>query len=284
MAKKSRAAARKVKDKWKSKSWYNIIAPDMFDSRVLGETPADSLEKLKGRVTEVTVQDLTGDFSKMHIKLRFKVHDVRGGDAYTYFIGHDMTSDYIRRLTRRKRSRTDGTFDVMTKDDNLIRVKPMAIADRRIQSSKQSAIRTKMREIVASEASEKTLSELVRAMITGEMARKIVHSCKSIQPLQRVEIRKSEIMRISKLPDIPEKAPSEEELPEEPASEVPDVVEEGETAEGAEASEEAEESETPEEPAEAPELEAVEESETAEETEEAAEPAEEKEAEESAES
>jgi small subunit ribosomal protein S3Ae len=272
MAKKSRAAARKVKDKWKSKSWYNLIAPDMFDSRVLGETPADSLEKVKGRVTEVTVQDLTGDFSKMHIKLRFKVHDIRGGDAYTYFIGHDMTSDYIRRLTRRKRSRTDGTFDVMTKDDNLIRVKPMAIADRRIQSSKQSAIRTRMEEIVKSEASGKTLSELVKSMIMGEMARKIVHACKSIQPLQRVEIRKSEIMRISKLPDIPEKAPSEEEPPEEPASEVPEVVEEGKTAEGAEASDEAEETEAPEEAAEASEQAVDEEAEET--TEEAEEPAE----------
>ena len=261
MAKKSRAAARKVKDKWKSKTWYNIIAPEMFDSRILGETPADSPEKLIDRVTEVTVQDIIGDFSKMHIKLRFKVHDVRGGDAYTYFIGHDMTSDYIRRLTRRKKSRTDGTFDVVTKDDNLVRIKPMAIAERRIQSSKQSAIRKKMGDIVKSEASGKILSELVRAMIMGEMAKKIAVACRSIQPLQRVEIRKSELMRISKLPDIPEKAPEEEpeeppateepEEGEEPAEEVP---EESEAAEETpeEAPEEApEEPEVTEEPAEA---------------------------------
>ena len=248
MAKKSRAAARKVKDKWKSKTWYNIIAPEMFDSRILGETPADSPEKLINRVTEVTVQDITGDFSKMHIKLRFKVHDVRGGDAYTYFIGHDMTSDYIRRLTRRKKSRTDGTFDVVTKDDNLVRIKPMAIAERRIQSSKQSAIRKKMGDIVKSEASGKILSELVRAMIMGEMAKKIAVACRSIQPLQRVEIRKSELMRISKLPDIPEKAP-EEEPEEPPATEEPEEGEEPaeEVPEESEAAEETPE-ETPEEP------------------------------------
>lgn len=260
MAKKSRAAARKVKDKWKSKTWYNIIAPEMFDSRILGETPADSPEKLINRVTEVTVQDITGDFSKMHIKLRFKVHDVRGGDAYTYFIGHDMTSDYIRRLTRRKKSRTDGTFDAMTKDDNLVRIKPMAIAERRIQSSKQSAIRKKMGEIVKSEASGKILSELVRSMIMGEMSKKIAVACRSIQPLQRVEIRKSELMRISKLPDIPEKTPEEEpeeepeepktpeETPEEPPEEPEAAEETPETApEESEVAEETPE-ETPEEP------------------------------------
>lgn len=259
MAKKSRTAARKVKDKWKSKSWYNIIAPDMFDSRILGETPADEPEKLKDRITEVTVQDLTGDFSKMHIKLRFKVHDVRGGDAYTYFIGHDMTSDYIRRLTRRKRSRTDGTFDVMTKDNNLIRIKPMAIAERRIMSSKQSALRKRMGEIVQKEAAEKTLSELVRAIIMGEMSKKIAIACRTIQPLNRVEIRKSEVMRISKLPDIPER-PREAEEPAEPeAPEKPDegepAEEPGETEEPAEPPEEpAEEAEEPVEPEETPEV------------------------------
>jgi small subunit ribosomal protein S3Ae len=279
MAKKSRAASRKVKDKWKSKSWYNVIAPEMFDSRILGETPADSPEMLKNRVTEVTVQDLTGDFSKMHIKLRFKVHEVRAGDAYTYFIGHDMTSDYIRRLTRRKKSRTDGTFDVMTKDDNLVRVKPMAIAERRIMSSKQSAIRKKMGEIVKAEASEKTFSELVRAMIVGETAKKIAVACRSIQPLQRVEIRKSELMKISKLPDIPEK-PAEEEAEEPPPAEEPEEGDEPaeEPAEESEAGEEAPEPvpETPEEPEVA--------EEPAEASEEVAEPAEEVEEEEPVES
>jgi small subunit ribosomal protein S3Ae len=217
----------------------------------------------------------------MHIKLRFKVHEVRGGDAYTYFIGHDMTSDYIRRLTRRKRSRTDGTFDVKTKDDNLVRIKPMAIAERRIMSSKQSAIRKKMGEIVEAEASEKTLSELVRAMIVGEMAKKIAVACRTIQPLQRVEIRRSELMRISKLPDIPEKPTEEEaeEAEEPPPPEEPEEV--GEPAEEAPVEPGAEE--------EAPELpEAPEEPEVAEEpaeaSEEVAEPAEEVEEEEPVES
>src|SRR5437773_786845 len=114
--KKSRAAARKIKDKWKAKVWYNLLAPEMFNKQALGETPTDDPGKLVGRVTEVTVQDLTGDFAKMHIKLAFRVDHVQGQDALTQFVGHDMTSDYIRRLTRRKRTRTDLTVDVVTKD------------------------------------------------------------------------------------------------------------------------------------------------------------------------
>src|SRR5881397_3376724 len=71
--KKSRAAARKIKDKWKAKVWYNLLAPEMFNKQVLGETPTDTPDKLVGRVTEVTVKDLTGDFSTMNIKLKSPV-------------------------------------------------------------------------------------------------------------------------------------------------------------------------------------------------------------------
>jgi small subunit ribosomal protein S3Ae len=97
MVKKERAAARKIKDKWKAKNWYTLHDPEMFNKSPLGETPSDEPEKLLGRITEVTVQDITGDFSKMHIKLIFKAEGLQGSDINTRFIGHDMTSDYIRR-------------------------------------------------------------------------------------------------------------------------------------------------------------------------------------------
>ncbi len=271
MAKKSRAAARKIKDKWKAKNWYNMIAPTMFNKVLIGETLADDPELLMGRVSEVTVQDLTGDFSKMHIKLAFKIQDIKGNDAYTQFVGHDLTSDYVRRLTRRKKTRTDSTLDVTTKDGTRIRVKPMAIADRRIQSSKQTAIREIMRNVVANAAKEKTVGEFVKAIISGEMAKNIAVACKPVQPMQRVEIRKSEVISFGELPEMPEEEPAEEELPEEkpegePAEEVAEEkpageAEKGEPAEEAVPEEEAEktgaaeveaEPEVPEEPAEEP--------------------------------
>ncbi|HEC94802.1 MAG TPA: 30S ribosomal protein S3ae, partial [Thermoplasmatales archaeon] len=37
---KSRAAARKIKDKWKAKSWYRILAPALFDNVAVAETLA----------------------------------------------------------------------------------------------------------------------------------------------------------------------------------------------------------------------------------------------------
>lgn len=207
--KKSRAAARKIKDKWKAKVWYNLLAPEMFNKQLLGETPTDTADKLVGRVTEVTVQDLTGDFSKMHIKLAFRVSQVQGQDALTQFVGHDMTSDYIRRLTRRKRTRTDLTVDVVTKDGWNVRVKPMAITDRRIQSSKQRVIRTIMAKLVTDVAAKQSIGEFVKGIISGDLAKTIALGCKPIHPVSRVEVRKSEVWAMGEVPP-PTEAPATE--------------------------------------------------------------------------
>ncbi len=222
--KKSRAAARKIKDKWKAKVWYNLLAPEMFNKQLLGETPTDTPDKLVGRITEVTVQDLTGDFSKMHIKLLFRVNQVQGQDALTQFVGHDMTSDYIRRLTRRKRTRTDLTVDVTTKDGWRLRVKPMAITDRRIQSSKQRVIRAIMTKTIADQAAKQSVGEFVKGIISGELAKAIALGCKPIHPVSRVEVRKSEVTAMGAIPTEPiaEPAAAEEKPAEAPAEAPPD--------------------------------------------------------------
>src|SRR6184192_1711534 len=227
--KKSRAAARKIKDKWKAKVWYNLLAPEMFNKQALGETPTDDPCKLVGRVTEVTVQDLTGDFAKMHIKLAFRVDHVQGQDALTQFVGHDMTSDYIRRLTRRKRTRTDLTVDVVTKDGWNVRVKPMAITDRRIQTAKQRVIRTIMTKTVGDVASKQSIGEFVKGIISGDLAKTIALACKPIHPVSRVEVRKSEVWAVGEVPPSAEAPVSEVAStpapppPEEPAPPQPEA-------------------------------------------------------------
>src|SRR2546425_8070175 len=225
--KKTRTSARKIKDRWKAKGWYNLLAPEMFNKQVLGETVADESGKIVGRITEVTVKDCSWDFRKIHIKLHFKVQHVQGQDALTQFVGHAMTSDYVRRLTRRKRPGTDGTFDVTTKDAWKVRVKPMAIADRRIQSSKQRVIRQIMERVIRGTAAANSMGDFVRAMISGELAKNIAVSCKPIQPISRVEVRQSEVLEVGAVPE-PTPATAEAPAAEAPAAPMPEMPAAGE--------------------------------------------------------
>src|SRR5689334_20841761 len=101
---RARVAARRTKDKWKAKNWYKVTAPASFNGAMLAETLSDEAEKVTGRTVEVTLNELTGDMKQMHVKLDFQVTEVVDLNARTKFVGHTMTSDYIRRLTRRGNS------------------------------------------------------------------------------------------------------------------------------------------------------------------------------------
>ena len=249
-------AGRKVKDKWKAKEWYNVHAPKMFNEMVIGETPAADPELLIGRTTEVTVQDITGDFSKMHIKMKFKVNGVDGHEARSTFIGHDLTSDYVRRLTRRKKTKTDHVVDVVTFDHYTLRIKTMSIAERRIQSSQEMGMRQIIGITLNKMAETMTLSDFIKAIISGDLAKDIARACRVVIPIKRIEIRKTEVLKVgdgepeSIIEDVPVRE-SEDEASEETTEETSD---------------ESAEEESVEEPvAEAPEEESAEESETSDE-------------------
>ncbi len=229
--------AKKLKDKWKAKEWYSVIAPMMFNRAKIGETLADEPEKLLGRTIEVTLADLIGDYKYMHIKLRFKIVDHSTSEAYARFIGHDLTSDFIRRQTRRKRTKMEGVFDTISKDGYRLRIKPMAISDKRIQSSVQYQIRKRMDELVKKMGEEHTFSEIVSLILTSDRTRSlgnaIQRECKIIYPLKRVDVRRLEVLEVPSGEDTSEVLSADlVPLPVESGDEPePETVEDGEKTE-----------------------------------------------------
>ena len=191
---RSRTTARKMKDKWKAKTWYTIMAPSSFDNVTIADTLADNPVNLINRVTEVSLQDLTNDFRKSHIKLYFKVHNVEETNAHTQFVGHTLTSDYLRRMIRRKRSKIDGVYDATTRDGATIRVKPFATTDKRIQNSQRKIVRETMKNTILDRAKVSTLSEFMKFIIDGKIGSDIYKNCKKLYPVKRVEVYKTQVL------------------------------------------------------------------------------------------
>ena len=121
--------------------WYQLHAPSMFNYAIMAHTPADSAEVVNGRVTEVPLEKLTGDFNQKNFMIKFRVNEVRGNNAFTSFDGHRLTSDYKRALTRRKNSRIDCNFVLKLQDDVQIRIKPIIMVDKRIKKSQERVLR-----------------------------------------------------------------------------------------------------------------------------------------------
>lgn len=196
MSAKARAEARKQRDKWKSKRWYTIRAPRFpWDFKNIGETLGESDEHILGRVYSMTLQEFNGDFTKMHILLKFKVASCVGQDAITQFIGHEHQNDHIRRQVRRYRGKVDAVVDVVTKDGYLIRMKPMVITQNRVKTSVKQAIREKASETIRTTAAKMTYADLQKVMLSGELEESITKVVKVIYPTKTCIIRKSQLLQ-----------------------------------------------------------------------------------------
>jgi len=190
----ARAAARKQRDKWKSKRWYDIRAPRTpWSYQIIGETIAEDDSRVLGRIYEITQHELDGDFSRMHVKLRFRVIETLNRDALTQFIGHEVMQDHMRRQVRRYRGKMDDVIDVITIDGYHIRVKPLIISQRRINSSRKSAIRELTRDVVMQAGGTSTWVDLQKSILDGTLERDIKDVAVKIHPIRNVMIRKSEM-------------------------------------------------------------------------------------------
>lgn len=187
-------ARRRVRDTWREKAWYTIKTPVEFGEKEIGSTPARDPEFLLGRTIEVTMRELTGDFSKQYIKLQFEISDVAGKVASTKFAGHKITTDRVRSMIRRGTSRIDASVIVSTKDDHEIKVHVLAVTSRRAKSSQQKFMRETIENLVAESASEKSFKEFSEILTNGRLASEIYHNAKKIYPLNRVEIIKSKVL------------------------------------------------------------------------------------------
>jgi small subunit ribosomal protein S3Ae len=191
--------ARKVQrklDKWKSKTWYNVETPEFMSRTSIGVTPAEEPEQLIGRVVETTVGEIANDFTKHNTKLRLEISDVNGDTANTRFLGHEITTDYLRSIVKRQTSRIDANLDVTTKDGYKIRVKPICFTVKRARSSQIKGIREVMVKIAEERAAELSYEQFVEEAIMGKLSANIYRNAKSIYPLRRVEIRKTEVLSV----------------------------------------------------------------------------------------
>jgi small subunit ribosomal protein S3Ae len=188
----ARRSQRKA-DSRKAKQWYKVVSPEMFGRVPFGETIANDPERIVGRIIETTLGDLTNNFSKQNTKLKFRVDRVAGDSAYTKFLGHEMTTDYVRSLVKRRTSRIDSIVDVTTTDGYTVRIKPSCFTVKRARANQVKCIRDLSKSVVMERSKNLDLNQLIQDVVGGKVSLDIYKEAKMIYPLRRVEVRKTEI-------------------------------------------------------------------------------------------
>jgi small subunit ribosomal protein S3Ae len=202
--------SKRVRDKWRGKAWYMVVAPPFFGNVELGALPAENPEQLIGRVVEATLYDITSDFSHQYLKMFFQINELDGKTAHTLFKGHEYSRDYLRSLVRRRTTKVDGLFNLTTKDGYRLRVAVSALTLSRIKTSQEKIIRDMMAKTINEKASVLTLDQFVQEMVLGKIASDVYNKAKKVAPLRHVGIRKSKLVDQPAQPMQPTQAPQQE--------------------------------------------------------------------------
>jgi small subunit ribosomal protein S3Ae len=182
---------RSVSKQQQEKRWYTVLAPEQFDRAEIGETLADEPEKAIDRTIETTLGDLRNDAGENNTKLTFRIRELGSDTAYTEFVKHELTRDYLRSLVRRGSSKVEAYVTVLTTDDYRVQIQPVALTTKKADASQEQAIRETMVEMIEEAAEERTFADLVDSVVEGRLSSAIYNEATTIYPLRRVEIQKA---------------------------------------------------------------------------------------------
>lgn len=188
--------AKKVRDKWRAKEWYDVYAPSYFGEKKVASIPCSDPTRLIGRVVETTLYDITNDFSHQSQKLYFLVANVKGTRAETILKGHEYSADYLRSLVRRGSTRIDAIFNVTSRDQYVTRASVVAFTRDRVNANQQHLIRSVMRKTIEEKGATLAYDQLCHEMVLGIFGSEIYNLAKKIAPLRHVGVRKSKLLVI----------------------------------------------------------------------------------------
>lgn len=191
MAKKKQAGRRV--EGWKAKSWYKVYTPEVLGKTYIGDTIANDADSVVGRILQTTLGEIINDYAKQNVKVKFRIANVAGDSAYTEFLGHELTRDYMRSMIKRRTSRIDCHVPVMTKDGKKMDLTVTCFTLTRANLSQIHSIRGLISGMVAKMGSESDMNAVINGIVNGEISREVFKAVKPLFPIRRVEVIKSKI-------------------------------------------------------------------------------------------
>jgi len=177
-----------TRERWKRKNWYEILAPQSYNSAVLGHSFAEAPEGLKGRMLSVNLMQLTGNIKKQNIVLRFKIIDAKESKGVTTITTFALQNASLRRLVRKGLTKLSDSFICKTKDDLPVRIKPLLLTRSKANSGVRRELRRKCRELLIKSVSELPFEQLVLDLVDFKVQKEIKTVLDKIFPLRHFQV------------------------------------------------------------------------------------------------
>jgi ribosomal protein S3AE len=187
-AKNAARAAAELK-KQKKKKWCPIVAPAMFNNKVIGESLLDDASMLMNRHVTANMMQLNGDMKRQNVSIMFKVVDVKEGKALTEAVKYEISSSSLRRLAKRDKDKLSDSFVVKTADEKLVRIKPLMITNNLTKGSVSAALVKDCRAACKELVNKIKFEQLIGDLVVNKFQKEIKEILHKTYPLRTFEVR-----------------------------------------------------------------------------------------------
>jgi small subunit ribosomal protein S3Ae len=206
----------KLVDSWKLKTWYSIVAPKFFKEVELSKTPTTDEKHLKNRIIILPLKEITRDLSHSFINVKLRVEEITGNKAFTKFIGHSMSNDYLSTLVRRERDALRVVVEAKSKDGVEFTVKVLIVTSVKGSGKQKTSLRNKAVSLLKEKIPGEDFNTFISNVFNGKVSSELSSSLKKILPIKRVEVYKTALKEVFDVEKV-EEAKDLENQEEEPA-------------------------------------------------------------------
>ncbi len=175
--------------KWKKKNWYRLIAPQMFQSKEVGETFAEDSSKLMGRTVDSNLFQLTGNIKKQSIGVTLQVNEVKNDQGYTYIKDFHLQPSNIRKMSRKEMSKIEDSFVCLTSDKKQIRIKPILTTRSKANAKALKALRRVARNVIIKRINSLSYDKLMEDLVNLNIQKLMKDPLEKIFPLKQCQIK-----------------------------------------------------------------------------------------------
>ncbi len=212
-------AQKKVMDSWKMKSWYSLISPKFLGETQFAQVPATDEEHLINRIIAIPLKEITADISHMYVTIRLRVSEIKGKTAFTKFIGHSISREYLSTLVRRRRDALQIIFAVKSKDGVEFKVKALVVTALPCSKAQKKALRATANTELKAKINSSAFGEFILDVLNARISTQLYNKLKKIAPLKRVEVYKTELHEVFDTQEIIAKEKPAEEAAAAPVAE-----------------------------------------------------------------
>merc|ERR1719347_8678 len=224
---------RKKEDRFLKKSWYSLLAPSCFSSRLIGKTVANIAQSkfkpedsLKGRRVEATLSDLDPTLTiasddkrksvaapsddkvfSFKVPERLDLEAISATECLTQFDGFRMTTHKRKSLAKKHQSLIETFIRVPLKDSTVVRVKVICFTDAGktlYERTKASSIKTRsvrrVQKMVARKCEEmlkgKDCSGLMKVLSDGSLEKGMEKNTSRVLKVKDMFVEKVKVIGV----------------------------------------------------------------------------------------